>query len=381
MSETDVSTLLGSLPVHRLLDAYRARVRSECPALPESLIKTWSISVNDAVLIREILDSFGAPVDILDVGTFLGTSAFLFGSHPHVRRVVTVDPNPYVADEINEKQDSLGAYLDPALLAGVRVHDVARSCLSAFPEAAAKVEFAEGGLGAPGVATGPASAFRRFELSDFQLQDAGAPLIALVDGLHTMDGVYQDLSTILAVRPDAIILLDDCRDYWGPFVQSGVARFLTENPGVFGFHLFADLSPSLAGSQLAVLHAAAEDHIPEPIELVVDSLSTWLDPLFLLAREQEVITSVSAVFEGEFSSVDQPHELVVAQRRLETEVAYLRRIIADAHRQMASTTEQLANVSGELAAARAELDALRGTTSWRLTKPLRRARGMFRRQR
>lgn len=375
MSEVDVSTLKGSLRVHRTLAAYLERVLSECPGLSEALLRTWSTSVGDGVLIHEILDSSRAPVDVLDVGTFLGVSAFLFASHPQVRRVVTIDPNPYVANEINEKQDSLGSHLDPELVSGLRVHDVARSCLNQFPEVAAKVEFAEGGLRGPDAGIDLATTFRHFELSDFQLEDPGNSLIALIDGLHTADGVYGDLTAVLSVRPDAIVLLDDCRHFWGPFVQAGVARFLSEHPGTFQFHLFADLSPSLSGSPLAVLYAAENDRAAEAIGRVVSSLSIWLDPLRLLEREQDVVTSASAVFEQE-----QPHEMA-ARRRLETEVAYLRRVSAEAHRQVASAAEQLTNVSAELGAAHAQLEALRQTASWRVTRPLRRGRAMLRRHR
>ena len=346
MTELDVQSLRGTLGVHRLLDAYVERVLDECPGLPEAMLRTWSVSANDAVLIHELLDSCRAPVIVLDVGTFLGASAFLFASHSRVQRVVTLDPNPRLADEINEKKDSLGAHLDPKPLRGVRVHDIARSCLNDFPEASAKVEFIEGGLRAPSSPQSDSgTAFRRFDMSELELVDSRDNLIALVDGLHTAEGVYDDLSAILSIRPDAIVLLDDCRHYWGPFVQAGVARFLTENPGAFLFHLFADLSPALAGSPFAVLYAAKDDAIPEPVELVVSSLSVWMDPLRLLEREQEVVASASAVFERERERElrpPEPFEDPAVRQRLQGELAYLRRISARRRRQVTTHGRRVA---------------------------------------
>jgi hypothetical protein len=372
VEQIDVIELKGSLRGHRLLDTYCNRVLTECPGLPDALLRTWSTSSTDAVLIRELLDAYRSPVDVLDVGTFLGTSAFLFASHPQVERVVTIDPNPYVADEVNEKQDALGAYLDPHVLEGVRVQDVARACLEGFPELAAKVQFVEGGLRGTLEPGDTSVDFDVFDLADLELQEQQKPLVVLVDGLHTADGVYGDVTTVFSARRDAIVLLDDCRYFWGPFVQAGIGRFLSEHPSEFQFHLFADLSPSLAGSALAVLHSSEHGALPEAVGALVSSLSIWFDPLQLLQREQEVVASASAVFERESSLSGSPAEL--AKRRLEQEVSYLRRISAESHRQMNVMGRQLESATSELNAAREEMASLRRTASWKMTKPMRRIR-------
>lgn len=379
MNPIEFSVLKGSLRVRRPLEAYLARVLTECPGLTEALLRTWSTSMGDAVLIHELLDSGPDEVDVLDVGTFLGVSAFIFSSHPRVRRVVTVDPNPLVADEINEKQDTLGVYLDPAGLTDRRVHDIARSCLSDFPDAAAKIDFVEGGLRGPDAESQAEAGFALLELPDLGLDDPERPLITLIDGLHTAEGVYSDLSAVLSVRPDALVLLDDCRHFWGPVVQAGVAHFLSDHAGDYQFHLFADLSPSLSGSPLAVLFHDQGGRLPEAIGRVLSNLSTWLDPMLLLEREQALIASASAVFEREHSPLETGQMLVL--RKLESEVAYLRLVSAEAQTQTTNVRRDLANVSSELTAAHAQLDAVQRSASWRLTAPLRRFRSMLRRSR
>jgi hypothetical protein len=369
MTAFDFPDLKGSLSAHRALDGYFEQLVLECPGLPEPTLRTWSISASDSVLVYEMLDAFTEPVDVLDIGTFLGASAFLFASHPMVRRVITVDPNPPIADEINEKQDELAAYVNPESLEGTRVHDVAKAALRRFPKEASKIEFFEG------VVSGPADeTIERFDVSSL----TSNKLIALVDGLHTADGVYGDLEAVLSARPDALVLLDDCRYFWGPFVLSGVARYLEENPGKFHLRLFADLSHSLAASQLAVLFASQDETLPTEVGSVVASLSEMLDPLLILEREQQVVASASAAFDRDVLDAKLQKEQA-SQLSLEAEVQYLRRLYAQSHQQLANMANQLQLLSQEVQASRAELDATRATASWKVTKPLRRTGSLVRR--
>jgi hypothetical protein len=371
MTTFDFPTLKGSLGAHRKLNAYIGQLVLECPGLPEPTLRTWSISATDSVLVHEILDSFMEPVDILDIGTFLGASAFLFASHPMVRRVYTIDPNPLISDEINEKQDELDAYVNPNLLKDIRVHDVAKAALKQFPAEAAKIAFFEG------VVSGPADpTVARFDMAKL----ANKHLIVLVDGLHTPDGVYGDLNAVLSARPDALVLLDDCRYFWGPFVMSGVARFLEENKGRFHLRLFADLSHSLAASQLAILFASNDETLPKPVGHVVASLSEMLDPLLMLEREQQIIESASAALDRDVLEAKMRKEQA-SQLSLEAEVNYLRRLSAESHHQLAAISNQMTVLSQQLQAARAELDALRASSSWRATKPFRRTSSLLRRLR
>ena len=380
MTTFDHRTLRGSLGAHRTLDVYIEQLVLECPGLPEPTLRTWSISATDAVLVYEILDSFAEPVDILDIGTFLGASAFLFASHPNVQRVFTIDPNPYIADEINDKQNELAAYVNPHSLKGTRVHDVAKAALKQFPDVAAKIEFFEGVVSAPADQGKNGATVERFDMSSLQLSDSRTHLIALVDGLHSTDGVYGDLDALLSARPDAIVLLDDCRYFWGPFVLSGVARFLEQDPGKFHFRLFADLSHSLAASQLSVLYSSEDGTLPMSVGRAVSLLSETFDPLLILEREQEIVASASAAFDRDALEAKLRKEQSYLLN-LEAEVDYLRRLSAQSHHQLAGISNQMTAISQDLQAAKAELDSIRASTSWKLTKPLRRTSSLVRRLR
>ena len=378
MTKIEYETINGSLSAHRKVNSYIERLGQECPALPEPTLRTWSISATDAVVIHEILDSFSEPVDVLDIGTFLGVSAFLFASHANVRAVVTVDPNPTVADEINDKEAELAAHVDAASLEVARVQDVAKAALNSFPDAEAKITFFEGVVSEPLGSGEEGTSLARLDIATLLGSGSGSPLVVLVDGLHSAEGVYGDLEAVLLVRPDAIVLLDDCRYYWGPFVQSGVSRFLEENAGRFHFRLLADLSHSLASSQLAVLYESEDGSLPVVVGRVISSLSATLDPLLILEREQEVVASSSAAFERDAVEAEIRREQSALQS-LEDEVSYLRRLSARSHHQVAGYTNQLVALSQQLQAAQADLAALQASRSWRLTKRLRRA-GTFARR-
>ncbi len=369
MTTFDLPDLKGSLGAHRKLNAYIEQLIQECPGLPEPTLRTWSISATDSVLVHEVLDSFTEPVDVLDVGTFLGVSAFLFASHPMVERVFTIDPNPLISDEINDKQDELDAYVNPDSLRDVRVHDVAKAALKRFPEEAAKIEFFEGVLSGPADHT-----VKRFDMAKLPNEQ----FVALIDGLHTSDAVYGDLEAVMSARPDAMVLLDDCRYFWGPFVLSGVARLLEENPAEFHLRLFADLSHSLAASQLAVFYASEDETLPGPIGCVVDSLSDMLDPLLMLEREQQIVASASAALDRDVLEAKMRKEQA-SQLSLEAELDYLRRLSAQSHHQLTGISSQTAILSQELQVARADLESIRASSSWRLTKPLRRTSSLLRR--
>ena len=217
-------------------------------------------------------------------------------------------------------------------------------------------------------------------MSSLQLSDSRTHLIALVDGLHSTDGVYGDLDALLSARPDAIVLLDDCRYFWGPFVLSGVARFLEQDPGKFHFRLFADLSHSLAASQLSVLYSSEDGTLPMSVGRAVSLLSETFDPLLILEREQEIVASASAAFDRDALEAKLRKEQSYLLN-LEAEVDYLRRLSAQSHHQLAGISNQMTAISQDLQAAKAELDSIRASTSWKLTKPLRRTSSLVRRLR
>jgi hypothetical protein len=288
----DLSLEQGTLAVHRAYDAYLDRVVVECPGLPRAVAKSSCLALNDAVVLTGLLDGAEQPVDVVDVGSVAGASTFLFASHPKVRRVVSVITNSLVAEQLDD-----GSALES--LSDVKVLNVVRAILVDHPEYASKVEFFEGDLseteGRGGGDNSPA------DRSDpVALDSDDGELIALIDGQHSSDDVFDDLESLTRRRPDALVLLDDCRHRWGPFVQRGVARFLEAHPDRFTFQLVADLSPGLGGSNLGVVYATTEHPgVPELVARLTGSLSERLDPLALLERQQMLLDWYRRAKEGE----------------------------------------------------------------------------------
>ena len=74
-----------------------------------------------------------------------------------------------------------------------------------------------------------------------------------MDGHDDHDAVASDLDWLFSAQPVALVLVDNCRRDAGPFVQWGIGEFLTKaGDGAYRFHLLADLSFGLAGSNLGI---------------------------------------------------------------------------------------------------------------------------------
>ncbi len=212
------------------LDEYKETLSRLFPILPKDSVDAWSISEADILALGLLLDCYPQEVAVLDIGTFVGVSAFFFASHPKVTRVVSVDPNPTVADEINDKSEMLGVQIDSEPLRNLRVLDVARAVLAEFPDENRKVQLHEGTVGTDriGIQGDSSAGPEKLEepmsdpMSDLSAEE---PLVAFVDGLHTSRGVQADLEAIFEFNPRAVAILDDCRHTWGPFVQAGVVAF------------------------------------------------------------------------------------------------------------------------------------------------------------
>jgi len=288
----DLSLEQGTLAVHRAYDSYLDRVVAECPGLPRSVAKSSCLALNDAVVLTGLLDGADRPVDVVDVGSVAGASTFLFASHPKVRRVVSVMTNSLVSEQLDDS---------PALesMADVKVLNVVRAILVDHPGYASKVEFFEGDLSeTEGRSGSDPSPHDRFDPVSLDSDDG--ELVALIDGQHSSDGVFDDLESLTRRRPDTLVFLDDCRHRWGPFVQRGVARFLEAHPDRFTFQLVADLSPGLGGSNLGVVYATAgHSEVPELVGRLRGSLSERLDPLALLERQQMLLDWYRRAQEGE----------------------------------------------------------------------------------
>jgi hypothetical protein len=227
----------------RSLDRYKKRVCEVAPQLAKETVSLWTISKAEALAMSYFLERLEEEeFTILDVGTFVGLSAFFFASQAKVRRVVSVDPDPLLSEEV------VAQYRRPAANhPDKRVLEVAREALRAFPSAGQKVELKAGVVGVNEMALvgKDASQVKRVAIPR-------EPLVAFVDAKHSSEGVYQDLLAIFRQTPQALVFLHDCEGSHGPSVQSGVASFLKEAD--YHFTLFGRLRLGLGRPSLGLVH-------------------------------------------------------------------------------------------------------------------------------
>ena len=253
----------------QLLDKYKGRVVQLFPALPSHYVDEWAILEADAFALGYFLECYPREVVVLDIGTFVGISALFFASQPKVLRVISVDPNPPLADEINDKSGVLGVSIDPEPLQNLKVLDIAQAvlALAEFADEQQKIHLRVGTVGScrhEGVQVGPLNDLEKVEVPALKPSD-GVSLIAFVDGLHTREGVEADLKAIFGQNPNAIAILHDCRGPWGPFVQAGVASFIEASQHNYRFCLFERLWPGVGVPNLGVVYhgmnAAEVEHL------------------------------------------------------------------------------------------------------------------------
>src|SRR5215210_1193076 len=112
MDAGDAWVTKGTLDCTWRFDEYKETVSHLFPALPRDYVDTWSISKVDALTLGHFLECYPREVVALNIGTFIGVSAFHLASQSKVLKVIGVDPNPTVADEINAKSDVLDSSID-----------------------------------------------------------------------------------------------------------------------------------------------------------------------------------------------------------------------------------------------------------------------------
>jgi cell division protein FtsB len=277
------------------LAEYKETISRLFPILPKDCVDTWSISEADVLALGLLLECYPQKVAVLDIGSFVGASAFFFASHSKVTRVVSVDPNPRLAEEINDKSEMLGVKIDPEPLGKLRVLDVARTVLAEFPDENRKIQLHVGtvGTGKTGITEDSAGGSEELEEPISELMGERS-LVAFVDGLHTREGVHADLEVIFDHNPRAVTFIHDCRHAWGPFVQAGVASFLEGTRNKYDFRLLGDLGPALATSNLGVIYQKAHSgDVQRALAEFTDLFSERLDPLWLMRREEELIATVN----------------------------------------------------------------------------------------
>jgi len=333
------------------LDEYKQTIGRLFPMLPKGSVDAWSISEVDILALGLLLECYPQEVTVLDIGTFVGTSAFFFASHPKVTRVVSVDPNPTVADEINDKSEMLGMEIDSEPLGDLKVLDVARAVLAEFPDEDRKVQLHVGSVGSEriGIKGSSSDGSERLEAPMLELSGEKA-LVAFVDGLHTREGVQADLDGIFEYNPRAVAILDDCRHTWGPFVQAGVVSFIEGAEDEYDFRLLGDLGPGMATSNLGIVYPKADGALVQRVLAnFVELFTERLDPLRLLRREEELIATVNRYKDA----ANEAAKLQERNARLEEDNADQR----ERNSELAERNSELAERNSELAERNSELVA------------------------
>lgn len=196
----------------RILDVF------ESLGYPRSVVTQWSLPASDVTDLCALASESGAE-RVLEIGSFVGTSAFLMAQALPKAEIFSVDPNlPLDVEFTAMGADGGSADLTRKTLEVARL---AATKLGLTP----RVRFLEGGF-----AVG----------SSFALDDIPVPVIGpevcrahgpfdfiFVDGLHFEDAVFADVNLALsALTPNGTIALHDCIGYWGSHVRRAVSRIL-----------------------------------------------------------------------------------------------------------------------------------------------------------
>jgi hypothetical protein len=321
------------------LDEYKDAVVRLFPALPKRVVENWSIFRVDALAIGYFLRYYPRSVVVLEIGTFIGTSAFCFARHPNVTKVVSVDPNPTIFDELSDKRDEWGKRVNLEPLKDLKVLDVARTVLSEFSDEREKIQLLEGVVGSSqvGVKEQSQDSPKKIEVPVVDYSDE-VGVVAFVDGLHTREGVQADLTAIFERNPHAVAILDDCRHAWGPYVQAGIVDFMQQASDKYRFNLIGDLGPGLATSNLGIVYphsfAAEAGKILKEIKAM---FSQRLDPLRLLSREEMLIRTVNGVSQ-------ELHQMRKTNSHLKTQIAKLNKRNSEVEKRKSDLTTQVSRL-------------------------------------
>lgn len=277
------------------LDEYKDAVLQLVPGLSRRVLDDRSVHPVDALALGYFLEYYAREAVVLDSGTFIGTSAFFFASHPKVSRVICVEQKPSLYEELTASTEDRRQVPDFELPEDIRAFDLIRAALAEFGEERAKIDLREGDMentrpGAEDVSLGdPAEV-------EMPVMDAKADelLVAFVDGHNGREDVRTDLEKIFDRNPDAVAFVGGCRHVRGPFVQAGVVDFVERTSGEYHFRLIGDLGPGLAVSNLGIIYPdSAATEIRKTLAGVAQTFSRRLDPLRLLNREEELIAIVN----------------------------------------------------------------------------------------
>jgi hypothetical protein len=246
----------GYLKRLKRLDEYENTVAHLFPILSKVYIDSWTLPNVDALALAYFLDCYPRKVIVLDIGTFIGMSAFYFAIQPTVLRVVSVDPNPLIADEIDDKTEVTGICADRGTLQNLKVLDVAETALGEFDAERRKIQLCTGvvGISKVGIKDDSIDGREKIEIPQAGLSER-ASLVAFVDGLHTKEGVRADLEAIFESDHHAVAILHDCRGPWGPFVQAGIVSFMETAERQYHFHLVERMGLGLGTPSLGIVYS------------------------------------------------------------------------------------------------------------------------------
>jgi hypothetical protein len=247
----------------RRLEEYRETISRLFPALPRDLLHARSIRDVDALVLTLFLRCYPHRLHVLEVGTLFGVATFHFAGQPSVVRVVGVD---HPATEDADETSSI---------------DVARAALAEFADESVKVQLQTGDVGSI------------WTKSAHDLPEDGQ-LLAFLGGARTREAVGADLQAVFDANPCAVAILDHCKGDGGPFVQAGIADCMERAPNEYHFRLFGDLSSGMATSNLGIVYSDGQSaEVHRCLAELAHLFSERLDPLWLAAREQELISIVN----------------------------------------------------------------------------------------
>lgn len=228
--------------------------------LPSEVPRFWSVSAIDALALGCFLDLYGREAIVLDIGTFVGVSAMWFALQPNVARVISVDPNPRVSDEVSDKSDVTNFEANYRKLGETRVLDIARRALSNFPGETEKIHLTEGVVGTSqvGVHGDVAEGARKVDVPAVESSRDGLALVAFVDGLHTDDGVRADLEAVFEASPGAVAILHDCRSEWGTAVKKGAEDFMSASGNGYEFEMVGPMGAGLGSPNMGIVFPRRE---------------------------------------------------------------------------------------------------------------------------
>lgn len=322
-----------------LTTAYKDSIVGSFPELPRAALDNCSMFSVDTLAMGYFLENYPKKVTILEVGAFVGVSAFFFASHPKVSSVMSVDPNLVVAEELTANSDVWHRKIDLDSLRGKRTLEVARETLERFPEQRDKIKFHEGVIGTKQIG---AKGKQIEDLDTVQVpeipESTETGLIAVVDGLHTKDGVLKDLQAIFDRNPRAIVFLDDCRHRWGPLVQAGAVEFMEQASEEYQFKLVGDIATGLSSSNFGVVYpASSSKYMSDTFAEVGDVFSERLDPIRLLGREETLVGLVNQLSEELQQTRNASKKLEQRNSELEHDIEHLRNHYASQRYKLADT--------------------------------------------